>query len=208
MARCGRARPPLNLRGDRRHLRVGLLGGSFNPAHAGHRHIAELALKLLGLDEVWLLVSPQNPLKSTADMAPFATRLASAEQAAAGHPRIRAAAIEAHFGTRYTADTVAALVRRFPCARLVWLMGADNLGQIGRWRRWMRIFRTLPVAILARGPYCEQALAAKAARRLSRFRLHPERARELAGRDALPAWVFLHVKLHPASATAIRAETT
>ena len=87
-------------------------------------------------------------------------------------------------------------------------MGADNLGQIGRWRRWMRIFRTLPVAILARGPYCEQALAAKAARRLSRFRLHPERARELAGRDALPAWVFLHVKLHPASATAIRAETT
>jgi len=208
MARCGRARPPLNSLGDRRRVRIGLLGGSFNPAHAGHRHVAELALKLLGLDEVWLLVSPQNPLKSAAGMAPFATRLASAEQAAGRHPRIRAAAIEARLGTRYTADTVAALVRRFPRARLVWLMGADNLVQISRWSRWMRIFRALPVAILARGPYCEQALAAKAARRLARFRLRPERARELAGRDALPAWVFLHIRRHPASATAIRAETT
>ena len=208
MVRCGRARPPLNPWGDRRRLSVGLLGGSFNPAHAGHRHVAELALTLLGLDEVWLLVSPQNPLKPVVGMAPFVDRLASAERAAGGHPRIRAAGIEAQLGTSYTAYTVAALARRFPRTRLVWLMGADNLVQISRWSRWMRIFRALPVAILARGPYCEKALAAKAARRLARFRLRPERARELAGRAALPAWVFLHIRLHPASATAIRAETT
>ena len=204
MARCGRV--DLNPWGDRRRLAIGLLGGSFNPAHAGHRHIAELALKLLGLDEVWLLVSPRNPLKPTAGMAPFAERLASAARVAGDHPRLRAAAIEAHFGTRYTADTLAALARRLPRARLVWLMGADNLLQVSRWNRWMRIFRALPVAILARGPYCERALAAKAARRLARFRLRPERARGLAGRTELPAWVFLHTRRHPASATAIRAE--
>ena len=203
MARCGRVR--LNDWGDRRRLRIGLLGGSFNPAHDGHRHIAELALKLLGLDEVWLLVTPQNPLKPTAGMAPFAERLAGAALAAGDHPRIRAAAIEARLGTRFTADTVRALVRRLPRARLVWLMGADNLVQVSRWSRWMRIFRALPVAILARGPYCERALAAKAARRLVRFRLRSDRVRGLAGRESLPAWAFLHIRRHPASATAIRA---
>ena len=206
MARCGRVE--INPRGDRRRLRIGLLGGSFNPAHDGHRHIAELALRLLGLDEVWLLVSPQNPLKPVAGMAPFAQRLRGAAAIAAGHPGIRATGIEADLGTRYTADTLDALKRRFPLARMVWLMGADNLAQVSRWSRWMRIFRALPVAILARGPYCERALAAKAARRLARFLLGPERARALAGRSALPSWVFLHIRRHPASATAIRAERT
>lgn len=195
---------PLPTHGDRRRIRIGLLGGSFNPAHEGHRHVAELALKLLALDQLWLLVSPQNPLKPVAGMAPLAERLASAEAMAGRHPRIRATAIEQRLGTRYTADTVNALQIRFPRARFVWLMGADNLAQVARWDRWLRIFQSVPVAILARSPYSQRALAAKAARRLARFRLSPERAHGLADRQP-PAWVFLHTRLHPASATAIRA---
>ena len=195
---------PLNPWGDRRRARIGLLGGSFNPAHDGHRHVAETALKLLGLDEVWLLVSPQNPLKPVAGMAPLADRLASARAVAGAHPRIRATAIETALGTRYTVDTLARLRVRFPNVRFVWLMGADNLVQIARWARWPRIFAAVPVAILARSPYSQKALAAKAARRLLRFRLRDGAARGLPGRR-LPAWVYLHTRLHPASATAIRA---
>lgn len=195
---------PLNSWGDRRRARIGLLGGSFNPAHDGHRHVAETALKLLGLDEVWLLVSPQNPLKPVAGMAPLAERLASARAVAGAHPRIRATAIETALGTRYTVDTLARLRLRFPNVRFVWLMGADNLVQIARWARWSRIFAAVPVAILARSPYSQKALAAKAARRLLRFRLRDGAARGLPGRR-LPAWVYLHTRLHPASATAIRA---
>lgn len=195
---------PLNPWGDRRRVRVGLLGGSFNPAHDGHRHVAETALRLLGLDEVWLLVSPQNPLKPVAGMAPLAGRLASAQRIAGGHPRIRATAIETALGTRYTVDTLAALRTRFPHVRFVWLMGADNLVQIARWARWTRIFQAVPVAILARSPYSQRALAAKAARRLARFRIPDRAARGLWGRRP-PAWAYLHTRLHPASATAIRA---
>lgn len=195
---------PLNPWGDNRRGRVGLLGGSFNPAHDGHRHVSDTALKLLGLDEVWLLVSPQNPLKPQAGMAPLAERLASARAVAGGHPRIRATAIETDLGTRFTVDTIAALRLRFPRVRFVWLMGADNMVQISRWARWIRIFRAVPVAILARSPYSQRALAAPAARRLSRFRLGDRAARDLSGRRP-PVWVYLHTRLHPASATAIRA---
>jgi nicotinate-nucleotide adenylyltransferase len=191
---------PLNPHGDRRRTRVGLLGGSFNPAHDGHRHVALEALKLLRLDEVWLLVSPQNPLKPVAGMAPLAERLAST-RAVAKHPRIRPTAIETSLGTRYTADTLAALKTRFPQVRFVWLMGADNLVQVARWDRWLRIFRTVPVAVLSRSPYCHRALASQAARRLARFRTA---GAGLADRTP-PAWAFLHARLHPASATAIRA---
>ncbi|MBC7905586.1 MAG: nicotinate-nucleotide adenylyltransferase [Rhodospirillaceae bacterium] len=190
--------------GDNRRVRIGLLGGSFNPAHEGHRHIAELALKLLGLDQVWLLVSPQNPLKPVAGMAPLAERLASARSMTGGHPRLIATAMEQDLGTRYTADTLARLKLRFPKARFVWLMGADNLVQIARWSRWGRIFQAVPVAILARSPYSQMALAAKPARRLSRFRLPERAARGLADRQP-PVWSYLHTRLHPASATAIRA---
>jgi nicotinate-nucleotide adenylyltransferase len=195
---------PLNPWGDRRRIRVGLLGGSFNPAHDGHRHVAETALALLGLDQVWLLVSPQNPLKPAAGMAPLAQRLASAQAVAGGDPRIRAAALETALGTRYTVDTLAKLATRFPNVRFVWLMGADNLVQIARWARWTRIFRAVPVAILARSPYSQKALAARAARRLARFRVPDRAARALWGRRP-PAWVYLHTRVHPASATAIRA---
>jgi nicotinate-nucleotide adenylyltransferase len=195
---------PPNPWGDRRRRSVGLLGGSFNPAHAGHRHVAETALTRLGLDEVWLLVSPQNPLKPVAGMASLAERMASAQGIAGRQRRIRATAIEQSLGTRYTADTLSALRRRFPRSRFVWLMGADNLLQVSRWQRWPDIFRAAPVAILARGPYSQRALAAKAARRFARYRIAAGPARGLAGRRP-PVWVFLHTRLHPASATAIRA---
>lgn len=197
-----RALPP-NPWGDRRRLRIGLLGGSFNPAHAGHRHVSLEALKRLGLDEVWWLVSPQNPLKPVAGMAPFRTRLAQAA-ALARHPRIRVTGIEARLGTRFTADTLESLARRFPAARFVWLMGADNLIQLPRWERWTTILRTVPVAILARSPYSQRAFAGKAARRFAEARLAARQAGILAEAEP-PAWVFLHTRLHPASATSIRA---
>lgn len=191
---------PPNPWGDRRRRRIGLLGGSFNPAHDGHRHVAQVALTFL--DEVWLLVSPQNPLKPVAGMAPLAERLAEARTVMAGDPRIRVTALEQSLGTRFTIDTLIGLKTRFPRVRFVWLMGADNLVQVARWARWERIFETVPVAILARSPYCQRALAAKAARRLAGFRV--KQARGLADRTP-PAWIFLHTRLHPASATAIRA---
>lgn len=200
--------PPIPARtlGFQPKRRVGLLGGSFNPAHEGHRHIAELALRHLGLDEVWFLVSPGNPLKEAKGMAPLAKRLASAA-AQAHHPRLRAVAIEQALGTRYTADTLAALIRRFPRTSFVWLMGADNLIQLPRWERWSSIFNTVPIAVFARPSYSTNALAGKAAHRFSPARRRSLRqATRLASRKP-PAWVFLHTRLHPASATSIRAMT-
>ena len=178
------------------------MGGSFNPAHDGHRHISLQALHCLDLDEVWWLVAPQNPLKPTDGMAPFAERISGAAKVA-DHPAIRVSGLEARLGTRYTADTLAALVRRFPSVRFVWLMGADNLAQISRWDRWESIFRRVAVAVFDRSPYSYKSLAGKAARRFARQRLSARRGLLLA-RVAPPAWVFLHLKRHPASATAIR----
>lgn len=197
------SRPPLNPWGGRQRLRVGLLGGSFNPAHEGHRHIAELSLKLLGLDEVWLLVSPQNPLKPAAGMAPQAERLASALRVFAGLPRLRPTTIESSLGTRYTADTLDVLRRRHPRIRFVWLMGADNLAHFHRWRRWQDIFRAVPVAIPARGAYSPRILGARAVHRFAASRRPASRARNL-WRETPPAWVFLPIRRHPASSTAIR----
>lgn len=185
-----------------RGLTIGLLGGSFNPAHDGHRHISLWALKALGLDRVWWLVSPQNPLKPAAGMAPQNVRLATARRVA-NHPRIIPTAIESALGTRYTVDTLAALRRRFPGVRFVWLMGADNLAQIRHWRGWTRIFETVPIAVFGRPGYGMPALGGMAAKRYARFRAGPQRAKQLAGRRP-PAWVFVNNPLHPASATAIR----
>ena len=197
-------RPSPNLWGDRNRRRVGLLGGSFNPAHDGHRHVSLAALRALDLDEVWWLVSPQNPLKPEEGMATLADRFDSA-LVMARHPRLRVSAIEIHLGTQFTADTLAALRRRFPLTRFVWLIGADNLAQIHRWRRWRQIFTQVPVAVLDRSPYSYEALAGRAARRFAGLRLPARRAAVLAEQSA-PAWVFLHQRRHPASATAIRAE--
>jgi len=181
---------------------VGILGGSFNPAHAGHLEISRTALRRLGLDEVWWLVSPQNPLKPTAGMASMEERLRSA-RTLARDPHIRVTSMEQDLRTRYTADTLAALRSRFPRTRFVWLIGADNLSDISRWERWTEIFHGMPVAVLARPSYSLKALAAKAARRFGRFRLPERAARSLAERRP-PAWVFVVGRLSPLSATAIR----
>ncbi|MFQ5534800.1 MAG: nicotinate-nucleotide adenylyltransferase [Sphingomonadales bacterium] len=186
-----------------RKTRVGLLGGSFNPAHAGHRHISRAALERLGLDYVWWLVSPQNPLKPAAGMAPLEERLAQARHVA-DHPRILVTDIERRIGTRYTAQALERLTAMFPTTRFVWLMGADNLRQIDRWRDWADIFRTVPIAIFDRPTYSFRAMAGAAARRFKRFELPQSRARALAHQRP-PAWTFIRGGRHPASATAIRA---
>ncbi len=186
---------------DRRR-RVGLLGGSFNPAHEGHLHISRLALDRLGLDELWWLVSPQNPLKSDSDMAPAAVRLAGA-RAVARDSRIAVTDIERELGTRYTVDTVAALQDRFPDHRFVWIAGADILAEMHRWKDWRRLFRRVAIAVFARPTYSFRALSSIAARRFAAHRASESAARRVVGRR-LPAWVFLRTPVHPASATAIR----
>jgi len=196
--------PPLSRLGFRPKRRVGLFGGSFNPAHEGHAHVAREALKRLALDEVWLLVSPQNPLKPQAGMAPFAVRLASARTVCGRDPRLRALALEDWLGTRFTADTLAACRRRFRKTAFVWIMGADSLAQIDRWERWKSIFHKMVIAVFARPAYSTKALAGKAARAFSTARVGPRRVRRLAT-QAPPAWTFFHVRLNPASATRIRA---
>lgn len=183
---------------------IGLMGGSFNPAHEGHLHIAELALQRLGLDSVWWLVSPQNPLKTTEGMASLKDRLAGAEKIAAGNRRVVVTDIERGMGTQFTLDTVKALQRRYPKCRFVWIMGADNLAGFHRWRRWDEIFRTIPIAVFARPNYTLRALASKAARIYKKAQVPEGKARGLASLPT-PAWTFLRVPLHPQSSTDIRA---
>ena len=182
--------------------RIGILGGSFNPAHRGHLDISLKALRQLGLDQVWWLVSPQNPLKSADGMAPFAERLAAARRMAR-NPRIRVTDLEQRLCSRYTAESLKLLRRRFPETRFVWLMGADNLAQIAQWRDWQQIFHLVPIAVFARPSYCFKALAAKAAQRFARYRLTEGAGRRLATSEP-PAWLFVHGRLNPISATEIR----
>lgn len=204
--RCGPLFPPATaLRGAARWRgrRIGLLGGSFNPAHDGHRHISLEAMRRLRLDEVWWLVSPLNPLKSGRDMASLEKRVARA-RAVARHPRIRVMDLEARLGSRYTVDTVAALALLAPATRFVWLMGADNLLTFHKWRNWERLFSSVPVAILDRAPYSIRAPMAKAARRF-RVARQPEAQAPVIVGERPPAWVFIHCPRHPLSATDIRA---
>ncbi len=193
---------PLPRFGDRRRTRVGLLGGSFNPAHAGHRHVADLALRRLGLDQVWLMVSPGNPLKPRAGMAPLPERLASAAAIGDGR-RIVATAIEAAFGTRYSVDTLRMLRRRFPRVAFVWIMGADLLTQLPAWRRWREIVRKMSFAVLPRPGYTRAALVGQAARCL-RGRRRPAHEALLLAR-ATTSWAFLPAPENAMSATALRA---
>jgi nicotinate-nucleotide adenylyltransferase len=151
-----------------RGLRIGLLGGSFNPAHDGHLYVSEVALRQLGLDYVWWLVSPQNPLKPVSDMAPLADRLAAARALAGRRPRLIVTDLERTFGTRYTIDTLKALNRRFPEVRFVWLMGSDNLEQFHRWQRWAEIAALVPIAVVIRPGSVLTQLHAKAMQRFAR----------------------------------------
>jgi ribosome silencing factor RsfS/YbeB/iojap/nicotinate (nicotinamide) nucleotide adenylyltransferase len=184
--------------------RIGLLGGSFNPAHEGHRHISLEALKRLGLDEVWWLVSPQNPLKTDDGMEPLATRVARARQLVGRHPHVRVDAPELALGTRYTLDTVRALHRAYPKARFVWLMGADILPQLVDWQGWRELFGAIPIAAFARPGWSYPALVAAAPRAFARYRLDAGQARMLASCEP-PAWCFVPSRLDSHSATAIRA---
>ena len=186
-----------------RRPRIGLLGGSFNPAHAGHLHVSRLALEKLGLDEVWWLVSPQNPLKSTRDMAPLKERLAQAKTVAKADGRIVVSDLETQMGTRYTVDTLTQLRAAQPEKAFVWIVGADNLHQMHKWRGWRAIFRMVPIAVFPRAPYSLRALGGRAARRFEAARIPETRARRLATLKP-PAWVFLRTPLHGESATRIR----
>ena len=183
--------------------RIGLLGGSFNPAHRGHRQISVHAARVLGLDEIWWLVSPGNPLKDEKASAPLAARFRSARQAARRLP-IRVTAIERELGSPYTIDTLIALRRRFPGPRFVWLMGSDNLAQFHRWRDWRRIAALVPIAVIARPGYYGPAHAAHAMGWLRRF-VRPAGQAWNWTKWRLPALVLLKLPPDRTSATALRA---
>ena len=182
--------------------RTGLLGGSFNPAHGGHRRITRFAIDALALDEAWWLVSPGNPLKSGDDMASLAARLRSARQQSRRAP-IVPTAIELQLDTRYTLDTLRKLVRRYPKREFVWLMGADNLAQFHRWKGWRAIARTMPIAVIARPGYDAKAMTSPAMAWFRRYRV-PAASFRKRGRWSAPALVFLRFDPDPRSATAIR----
>ena len=181
---------------------IGLLGGSFDPAHRGHVHVTREALRRFGLDRVWWLVSPGNPLKANGP-APLAQRLARA-RAVMRHPRVAVTDLETRLGTRYTVDTLAALARLYPGTRFVWLMGADNLAQFHRWQGWRRIMATVPIGILARPGQRMSARLAPAARAYARDRLPVGQARRLPGSHP-PAWAFVNVPMDGTSSSAIRS---
>jgi nicotinate-nucleotide adenylyltransferase len=184
-------------------LRVGLFGGSFNPAHEGHRLASLTALRRLGLDQIWWLVTPGNPLKDNRALPALAERLAIARRVAA-HPAIAVTGIEATLGTRFTAETLAALKRRFPLVRFIWLMGADNLAQFHRWQNWRGIARTMPIGVIDRPGSTHRAMRSRAAMALWRWRLDESDGLLLATEQP-PAWLFLHGRRSDASSTRLRA---
>ncbi len=185
-------------------IRTGLLGGSFNPAHGGHRRITLFAMQALGLDEVWWLVSPGNPLKPKAGMAPLTARYGSARAQARRAP-IRVSALERETGTRYTVDTLRAISHRWPKRQFVWLMGADNLAQFNQWKAWRNLARTMPIAVIARPGYDGDAMASPAMAWLRRYRTSAARFQHRAGWSA-PALVILRFDPDTRSATAIRRD--
>ncbi len=183
-------------------MRIGLLGGSFDPAHDGHALITRQALTRFGLDEVWWLVSPGNPLKSRGP-APMADRIARARQVM-DHPRVRVTDIEARLGTRYTLETLTALKAAYPGVRFVWLMGADNLATFHRWENWREIMEMVPVGVMARPGQRISARMSPAARMFRRDKLRSREAMLITDMEA-PAWVFINVPMNDISSSRIRA---
>jgi nicotinate-nucleotide adenylyltransferase len=185
-------------------LRIGLFGGSFNPPHEAHRAASLFAMKRLGLDRIWWLVSPGNPLKDIRELPPLGERMAAA-RARARHPRIDGTDIEAQVGTRYTVDTIRVLRRRCPAVHFVWVMGVDNLVDFHRWRAWRDIFALVPIAVVDRGATGLGLLGQPAAQAFRRWRLPAADARRLAGKRP-PAWVLLHGMKSPVSSTTLRRQ--
>ncbi|WP_256519314.1 nicotinate-nucleotide adenylyltransferase [Bradyrhizobium sp. WD16] len=183
-------------------MRIGLLGGSFNPPHAAHRAISLFSMKRLKLDRVWWLVSPGNPLKDTSALKELEARAAAAE-AVADDPRIDVTCLEAVIGTRYTADTISYLRRRSADVRFVWIMGADNLAQFHRWRNWQLIAGQVPIAVIDRAPQSIRALASPAAQAMAPYRISEQHAGQLALKRP-PAWTFLTGLKLKLSSTALR----
>jgi nicotinate-nucleotide adenylyltransferase len=183
-------------------MRIGLLGGSFNPPHAAHRAISLFAIKRLNLDRVWWLVTPGNPLKDHGGLYDLGER-AGAARRMANDPRIDVSCLEAVIGTRYTFDTITYLRRRTSGLRLVWIMGADNLAQFHRWQNWRRIAAEVPIAVIDRPPQSFRALSAPAAQALAHYRLAENKASLLADQHA-PAWTFLTGMKLSLSSTGLR----
>lgn len=183
-------------------MRIGLLGGSFNPAHEAHRALSLLAWKRLGLDRVWWLVSPGNPLKINSAMPPVEERIAQARQAASS-PYIDVAAPEIAYHTRYTFDSLLRLTAEHRGTRFVWLMGADNLAQFHRWKRWQEIAKLMPIAVIERPGDEDAPLSSKAAHALARYRVDESDAALLMSMRP-PAWIYLHGLKSPLSSTSLR----
>ena len=183
-------------------LRIGLFGGSFNPAHDGHRMASLTALRRLQLDRVWWLVSPGNPLKDNRALPPLAQRIAYARNLA-DHSRIHITGVEANLRTRYTADTLRALKRRCPGVRFVWIMGSDNLASFHRWNEWRTIARMMPIAVIDRPGSTHRSVSSPAGNWLARWRLPENQGGALAVRSP-PAWIFLHGKRSDLSSTQLR----
>ncbi len=196
-----RVRTPLVLPGQR----IGIMGGSFNPAHQGHLIVAEAALRRLGLDQLWWVVTPGNPLKNHSGLAPLTQRMAAC-RTLAKDPRMKVTSFETALGSPYTAVTLQFLKRRYPLCRFVWVMGADNLASFDRWQNWRGIAASMPLAIVDRPGWRHKALASRAAQAMSRVRVPEAQAKTLIGQKS-PAWTFLTTRLSDLSSTALRKKT-
>jgi nicotinate-nucleotide adenylyltransferase len=203
MDQCGPAASSLRIPPHGRGMRIGLFGGTFDPPHGAHRAACLIAMKRLGLERVWWLVTPGNPLKDSRGLAPLEERI-DAARTLARHPRIDVTGLEAGIGAHYTHDTLRYLIGRCPGVRFVWIMGADNLRTFHRWQKWRAIAAMVPIAVVDRLGPSLYAAAGSAGQALARYRLPDSQARGLADRRP-PAWVFLHGLKSPLSSTALRA---